>query len=195
MIQFSKRQKGIFKATGEVIQQEGIAELTTKKIANRVGFTEGALYRHFKGKNEIIEGVLTHIKQEIEALYLMIDPFLEPEDAFQAVFECQFLFFNDHSHFVDIAFSKALIVDQPFKPSVEDLIRMTEQQVLAAVEAGQKKGVLNCDLPAEALTQIAMGAFRFEMLNWSLNQYRDQLLVRGELLIEHLLLLFKTRLT
>ncbi|GCF11260.1 TetR/AcrR family transcriptional regulator [Dictyobacter arantiisoli] len=47
------RQK-ILEATERLIKMRGLARVTTKEISREVGLSEGALYRHFEHKEEII---------------------------------------------------------------------------------------------------------------------------------------------
>ena len=52
------RQK-ILEATARLIQMKGLARVTTKEIARETGLSEGALYRHFEHKEEVLFAVLT----------------------------------------------------------------------------------------------------------------------------------------
>ncbi len=52
------RQK-ILEATTKLIQMKGLARVTTKEIARETGLSEGALYRHFEHKEEVLFAVLT----------------------------------------------------------------------------------------------------------------------------------------
>lgn len=44
------RQLEIIEAAGEILTESGLAGLTTKNLALKMGFAESALYRHFKSK-------------------------------------------------------------------------------------------------------------------------------------------------
>jgi AcrR family transcriptional regulator len=52
------RQK-ILEATARLLQMKGLARVTTKKIARETGLSEGALYRHFEHKEEVLFAVVT----------------------------------------------------------------------------------------------------------------------------------------
>jgi AcrR family transcriptional regulator len=51
------RQDQILDRTIELIRENGLAGLTMKKVAERVGFTEPAIYRHFPNKQALLLGV------------------------------------------------------------------------------------------------------------------------------------------
>ena len=62
---FTKRQIEILDASKELIGAKGIQNLTIKNIANKMSFSEPAIYRHFKDKTEIIKSVLLFQRESI----------------------------------------------------------------------------------------------------------------------------------
>jgi len=65
------RQEEILDRTFELVREAGLANLTMKKVADRMGFTEPALYRHFPNKQALVLGLLGRLESlllpEIEA--------------------------------------------------------------------------------------------------------------------------------
>lgn len=60
------RQLEIIEAAGEILTESGLAGLTTKNLAAKMGFAESALYRHFKGKEEIIVTMLQYLAADMD---------------------------------------------------------------------------------------------------------------------------------
>ena len=56
------RQKQIKKAVLQIISTKGLGKLTTRNLAEKVGLTEGALFRHFKSKKEILLSIIDDVK-------------------------------------------------------------------------------------------------------------------------------------
>ena len=56
MTELSGRQIEIIEAAGRILTVSGISGLTIKNLANEMKFSESAIYRHFKSKEEIIIG-------------------------------------------------------------------------------------------------------------------------------------------
>lgn len=54
MTKYTDKQKEIVESVRRIISAKGIESLTIHQIAKDLGVTDGALYRHFKSKNEII---------------------------------------------------------------------------------------------------------------------------------------------
>lgn len=52
------RQEEILDRAFELVRESGLASLTMKKVAERVGFTEPAVYRHFPTKQALVLGLL-----------------------------------------------------------------------------------------------------------------------------------------
>lgn len=52
---FSSTDEKIIKATFEILQEEGFAKATTKKIAAKAGVNEVTIFRNFKNKNNLVE--------------------------------------------------------------------------------------------------------------------------------------------
>lgn len=59
--ELSARQLEILERAFELIQESGLANLTLKKVAERVGFTEAAIYRHFESKSALLVGIISQL--------------------------------------------------------------------------------------------------------------------------------------
>jgi len=61
-IKESPRQAEILDRTLDLVREGGLGGLTTRKIAERVGFSEAALYRHFPTKKALILGLMDRLE-------------------------------------------------------------------------------------------------------------------------------------
>lgn len=59
----ASRQDEILDRTIELLRESGLAGLTMKKVAERVGFTEPAIYRHFPNKQALLAGVASRMSR------------------------------------------------------------------------------------------------------------------------------------
>ncbi len=55
MNEYSSTDEKIIKAPFSILQKEGFAKATTKKIAAEAGVNEVTLFRNFKNKNNLVE--------------------------------------------------------------------------------------------------------------------------------------------
>ncbi len=59
------RQKEIIDAARKLVIKYGSEHLTVQRIANEVGITQGAIYRHFKSKRDILSFLAEHIEDNL----------------------------------------------------------------------------------------------------------------------------------
>ncbi len=62
----SSTRERILEAALKLFSKKGFKETTIKDIAKEVGITEGAIYRHFTSKEEIIDSLLKTITEELK---------------------------------------------------------------------------------------------------------------------------------
>lgn len=55
------RQAEILDRAAELVAEAGLANLTMKRVAERVGFTEPAIYRHYPGKSALLVAMIEHL--------------------------------------------------------------------------------------------------------------------------------------
>lgn len=59
----SPRQEEILDETLQLVRESGLSNLTIRRVAERVGFSEPALYRHFPTKQSLILGLMTRLEE------------------------------------------------------------------------------------------------------------------------------------
>lgn len=62
------RREQILQALAEMLEQPAGEKITTAALAARLKVSEAALYRHFRGKAEMFEGLIEFIEQTLFAL-------------------------------------------------------------------------------------------------------------------------------
>ena len=60
------RREQIVQAALSLIGTHGLRRLSVASLARRIGLVPSALYRHFKGKDDVIEAVLQHIRDGLQ---------------------------------------------------------------------------------------------------------------------------------
>lgn len=55
------RQAEILDRAAELVADSGLSQLTMKRLAERVGFTEPALYRHYSGKSALLAAMIERL--------------------------------------------------------------------------------------------------------------------------------------
>ncbi len=61
------RRTQIKRAVLRIISVEGLAKVSTRKLASKVGVTEGALFRHFASKKDILFAIFQDVRSDLLA--------------------------------------------------------------------------------------------------------------------------------
>ncbi|MEK0433301.1 MAG: hypothetical protein RL700_1508 [Pseudomonadota bacterium] len=57
--------EAIFQATAQLVERDGMAGLTTNKIAAKAGFSVGTLYQYFASKDEIFRALVQYSREAV----------------------------------------------------------------------------------------------------------------------------------
>jgi len=81
------RQEELLDHALAVIHEFGLPGLTVRRLAERVGFTEAALYRHFASKQELLQVLMTTLGQRLlgPIRELAADDSLPPRERIRAI--------------------------------------------------------------------------------------------------------------
>jgi len=189
----SNRQLEIIEVSGKILIEKGIKGLTTKTVASEMNFSESAIYRHFKSKEEILVALLSLLKQNMsKRLNAQIKPQNSAKENFKAVFASQFNYFKRNPHFVVAVLSEGLLDESEEIKRIVLQLMQNKMQILANILAqGKQNNEFTKEIPTEDLLPIILGSFRFQMLKWKLSGFEFDIEKEGEKNIENLLLLLK----
>jgi len=179
------RQLEIIEAAGQLVTEDGFAALTTKRLAERMHFTEAALYRHFKSKEEILVTMLHHLASNIdERLASVAEAHPDPVERVRAMFDSQFTFFQKNPQYLMAIFASGLLeASHGIDAGIERIMVVKRRHLLNAIKEGQRSGVFTAEHSAETLTHIVMGTFRLHMLQWRMSGRSFDVRKKGRVLI------------
>lgn len=190
MEKFSDRQIEIMEAATHRISAYGIQNLTIKTLAEDIGLSEPALYRHFKSKNEILWSLLEYFKSEMENRIQSI-PFNPSEtegNKLRAIFNSQLQTFLNKPAIVSVIFAESIFhFDEKLSHKVSEIMDMMQKLVKKNIDAGQKNGTYNTFIPSSTLTTIIIGGMRMTVLKWKLSNHKTNLLKEGKSVLEGIL--------
>ena len=190
---FSQRQIEIINAATELIGISGVQNLTTKSLAAKMGFSEPALYRHFKDKNEILRSILLYFKGNMgEGLRYVLIENKNGLEKILDIIEFQFNFFVKFPAVIMVIFSETSFQDDKnLSLTVKNIVDEKRNIVKEILLSGQKDGSIRKDIDVEQLTNIVMGSMRITVLNWRLHGFDFDLLEEGEQLRNTIKILFE----
>jgi AcrR family transcriptional regulator len=192
-MQISDKQQAIIEASGKILLKKGILGLTTKNLALEMNFSESALYRHFKNKEEIVLLLIQYLSNNINVRFeSILNSDMNTEEKFIELFKSQFSFFNKNPHFIVIILSDGLMDNSvEVKNSILKLIQLNTISYKTVVLEGQKSKLFNQEISADNLVHFAMGTFRLQMLKWKLSDFSLDIEAQGLKTMINLMTLLK----
>lgn len=154
-----ERQAEIVMAALSLARDISPVSITTGDIANAVGVTQGALFKHFSTKDAIwlaaMQWVREHLLFELEHAARAEPPGLL---ALEAVFRVHVAFVIAHPGVPRVIFHELQrAADSPVKQEVRALLKAYRQLLLEQFKAGKESGDLPIGLDTEAAATLFVG--------------------------------------
>lgn len=180
-LDITNRQVEIIEASGKILMDKGITGLTTKNLALEMGFSESALYRHFKDKEAIVTLLIQYLAENINNRFEQIlNSEVNPEEKYLMLFKSQFQFFKKNPHFIVIVLSDGLMdSSQAIKQSIEKLMQTNAKSINALIIEAQNEAIFTKKIEPEYLIHFIMGTFRLQMLKWKLSNFSFDIEEKG----------------
>ncbi len=196
MEKFTDRQIEIMEAATARIDKYGIQNLTIKNLAADIGLSEPALYRHFKSKNDILQGVLNYfiveMKSRIKGTISLPD--VTAGDELRTIFNSQLQTFTRKPAIVSVIFAESIFhFDENLSNKVSEIVDLMQQYVSANIIKGQQTGHYSKLINVSILTTVLLGGMRFTVLKWKLSGHKSNLLKDGKAVLEGILKMIENK--
>lgn len=157
-----ERRAATVQAVVDLAAQQNPAEITTAAIADRMGLTQGALFRHFPNKDAILEATMSWVS---ERLLISVDKAAEsaasPVAALEAMFMTHIDFVAKHPGVPRMLFGELQRSGETLaKRMVQTLIRQYEQRLRRLIEEGKAHGELDAELDVDAAAVLFIGTIQ-----------------------------------
>ncbi len=153
------RQEQIKKAVLEIIAEEGLHNLSTRKLAKKIGLTEGAIFRHFATKRAIIKGIMDDVSRDLISSLrnIVISPVKSEEKLFNYL--CTNVkYLKENRGITILLFSEAThLGDQELKEKLNQILSEQKQFIIKIVKDGISEGVWNKKVNPEDIATLYMG--------------------------------------
>ena len=189
------RQIEIIAAAGQLISEDGYAKLTTKRLAERMQFSEAALYRHFASKAEILVKMLELLTASVQERMEAVSEREEmPDKRLRAMFDSHFTYFKEHPEYLMAIFATNFMEPSPaIDTAIQNLMEVMHKHLRVVVGDGQAAGTFIRAIPTDMLVHIVMGTFRLHMLQWRMTGKRTDVKRTGNKLIDAVLTVITAR--
>jgi TetR/AcrR family fatty acid metabolism transcriptional regulator len=177
----SKRQQEIIESAGKLLMEKGLKGLTTKNLAQEMAFSESALYRHFKNKEDIIVLLLDYLGHNIkERLNVILENNTTSVQKLLQLFDSQFQFFSRNPHFVVAILSEGLFDEsEKINQSIMKIMNYKLNLISTIIEIGKRNNEFSKDIPTQDMVHIIIGSFRMMILKWKFSKFEINLINQG----------------
>ena len=167
MKDITPRQKEIVDAALGIISERGVEELTIKGIAARVGFSDAAVYRHFKSKERILSAIIDLFARSSAQLLEEINACdCASLDKIQLFFLDRCRVFSTERVLATVMFAESLFQSDPrLAAKLHRVLHGHRELLIKTIRSGQRQGTIR-PLPAEHLFTMVMGSLRLLVLQW-----------------------------
>lgn len=153
----SERREDVFRAVFRIIGERGVTSLTTTVLAEEVGVTTGALFRHFPSRDAILQDAVEHALVKIEETFPPRD--LSPLDRVVGLARNRVRLFGSEPGLAWLVRSEQAYLTMP-AGAVERLrgvVKRSAAYLLQAIRDGVSQGSIRDDIEPEDLLVVVMG--------------------------------------
>ena len=153
------RQEQIKKALLELIVEQGLHNVSTRNLAQKIGLSEGAIFRHFKTKRDIVKGIMDDVDDVLVAK--LRDIVLSPIKAEQKMFDylcANVKYLKENRGVTILLFSEAThLGDKELKEKLSQILSEQKQFIIKIAKQGINEGVWDSAINPEDFATIYMG--------------------------------------
>lgn len=157
-----ERRAVIVQTVIELAAERNPNGITTAAIAERMGLTQGALFRHFPNKAAVLEAVMGWVAEGLLArLTRATEGATSPLAALEAMFLAHAEFVAQHPGVPHLLFGELQNADRTAaKAMVQSLVQRYGERLRGAIEQGKSVGELDPDLDSEAAVILFIGSLQ-----------------------------------
>ena len=189
---FTEKQIHIIDTSIELIAEKSIQGFTIKNLSQKLGVTEGAIYRHFNSKNDILLNILKSFQEECKTLLdNACKSNLPAMNDIENIFLHHFEYFKKKPSVASVIFCEAIFQNNSLlAKEVYKLLEMHEDALLCIIDRGQKSGEFRSGLVIkEQLVRVIIGSIRYTVTKWRLSHYSFDIVDEGKILLENIQIL------
>lgn len=183
------RKRDIIKTCLRIIDERGIKGLTVVRIAHEIGFSESALYRHFKSKKEIISLIIEETRVEAREQYSALS-----QDSGNSIQNLELLL-RLHLEFLQqfpglfriIYWDEIQIGESALMQKLENLTNELLKVIEEIFNKGKKEKLIKAETDAKTAAIHFLGTVQIAFSFWNIKHRKGSLPSMGGKLLSQLL--------
>lgn len=155
-----QRRRELTDAALRVIATRGVSALSTRALADEVGLSTGAIFRHFASIDALLDAVVARVEELIEATYPPEG--LAPVERLERFVEARSAAVGQQLGILRLLLSEQFLLALPSRGAerLTGCIERSRAYVRECLREGQSRGEVRDDLSAESLAPIVLGTIQ-----------------------------------
>jgi len=185
---FSNRQQQIIESAIKIIANNGIQKLTTKKLAEEIGISEPALYRHFNNKLSIMKAIIKYFQIKMQPAIIELNSEIDSIQKIKNFFYEHLRIMNCNPQFAKVIFSEANFrYDEDLISKMNNMMTRSQNLLESTIQTGQQSNEIISDITPLTLSRLIIGPLRLLITQWSMSGMIFDLEAEGRQLCEDIL--------
>jgi len=183
------RKTEIVNACLQIMDSAGIKGLTVARIAQEVGFSESALYRHFKSKNEIIRFILEEASLMAEHQFQVVkDLDQDSRQQLRQLIQLHLEFLEDYPGIFRIIYSDEIHIGESYLLEMLDkIVKQLIEFIRQIIEEGKSKGEIKPEMDSALAAIHCLGIIQTVFTYWTIKKRTISLIQAGLNLLDQLM--------
>lgn len=175
-----ERREEIIRVTLELAAKQGVDDVTTQDMAQAMGVTQGAVFRHFLSKDAIWLAVMQWVRDRLMGvLGRAAEQGRDPLDALQRMFFAQINFIASHPAIPRVLMSEHLHDrSAALRRLVTEIMLGYETKIAGLLADAQAQGLARADLDVHAAATLYIGMIQGLVLQTSILRGQSTLTAR-----------------
>lgn len=165
-----ERQDEIVRVAIELAADRGVDAVTTQDMADAMGLTQGAIFRHFPTKDDIWVAAIGWVRGQLMArVEKAASQGEHPLDSLERIFHAHIGFINKHPAIPRLIFSDELRNKNPrLKQLIQEILGGYEAKIAALLRAAKEQGLARADLDEQSAATLFIGMIQGLVLQSSI---------------------------
>ncbi len=162
------RQEQIAQAALDIVSSNGLSGLSIAAIADRIGLVPSAIYRHFNGKEDVLDAVIELIHVRLTNNVAAIkEEISDPIERLRTLLMRHISMIKDNKGIPRIIFAEDVYESKPErKEKIYGNINGYLNSVSEILRDGQETGTIRKDIDSKALSVMFLGLVQPSAILW-----------------------------
>ena len=162
------RKEEVYVVIADIIAEEGIAHVSTKTVAQKLGVSQPALYKYFKNRDKMLIGFLDYLTLLLMGVLEQINSFETTEEKIHALYQQQLALIEKTRILPKVLFFEEFHLGQTEKrDKLREMVDRYEDGIKKIVAEGIERGEI-IDVDPAVTIHFLKGALLSAYLSWTL---------------------------